>query len=38
VRTVAEFLAREQSIERVVLACFGGDVLSAYQAALRQPG
>jgi O-acetyl-ADP-ribose deacetylase len=38
VRTVAEFLAREQSIERVVLACFGGDVLSAYQAALRQLG
>jgi O-acetyl-ADP-ribose deacetylase len=38
VGTVADFLAREQSIERVVLACFGGDVLSAYQAALRQPG
>jgi O-acetyl-ADP-ribose deacetylase len=38
VGTVADFLAREQSIERVVLACFGADVLSAYQAALRQPG
>jgi O-acetyl-ADP-ribose deacetylase len=38
VGTVADFLAREQSIERVVLACFGGDVLSAYQAALRQLG
>jgi O-acetyl-ADP-ribose deacetylase len=38
VGTVADFLAREQSIERVVLACFGADVLSAYQAALRQLG
>jgi O-acetyl-ADP-ribose deacetylase len=38
VRTVADFLSREQSVEHVVLACFGADVLSAYQAALRQPG
>jgi O-acetyl-ADP-ribose deacetylase len=34
VRTVADFLAREQSIERVIFACFGREVLSAYQAAL----
>jgi O-acetyl-ADP-ribose deacetylase (regulator of RNase III) len=34
VRTVAEFLAGEESIERVVFACFGKDVLEAYQAAL----
>jgi O-acetyl-ADP-ribose deacetylase (regulator of RNase III) len=33
VRTVAGFLANEQSIERVMLACFGSDVLQAYQAA-----
>jgi len=33
VRTVAAFLATEQSIERVILACFGCDVLQAYQAA-----
>jgi O-acetyl-ADP-ribose deacetylase len=33
VRTVAAFLANEQSIERVILACFGSDVLQAYQAA-----
>jgi O-acetyl-ADP-ribose deacetylase (regulator of RNase III) len=35
VRTVSDFLADDQSIERVVLACFGSDVLHAYQAALR---
>jgi O-acetyl-ADP-ribose deacetylase (regulator of RNase III) len=35
VRTVAEFLAGDQSIERVVLACFGSEVMEAYQAALR---
>ena len=35
VRTVAEFLAGDASIERVILACFGKDVLEAYQAALR---
>ena len=34
VRTVAEFLATEASMERVTLACFGKDVLDAYQAAL----
>src|SRR5271157_26172 len=34
VRTVVDFLARDESIERVVFACFGNDVLHAYQAAL----
>jgi O-acetyl-ADP-ribose deacetylase len=33
VRTVAAFLANEQWIERVILACFGSDVLQAYQTA-----
>ncbi|HME26871.1 MAG TPA: O-acetyl-ADP-ribose deacetylase [Acetobacteraceae bacterium] len=36
VRTVAGFLANEASIERVVLACFGHEVLAAYQAALGE--
>ena len=36
VRTVAEFLAGDQSVERVILACFGNEVLEAYQAALRE--
>jgi O-acetyl-ADP-ribose deacetylase len=35
VDTVADFLARERSIERVILACFGHEVLSAYRAALQ---
>ncbi len=34
VRTVAEFLADEPSVEQVILACFGEAVLEAYQAAL----
>jgi O-acetyl-ADP-ribose deacetylase (regulator of RNase III) len=34
--TVAEFLAGDASVERVVLACFGGDVLEAYEAALAR--
>ena len=38
VRTVAGFLAEEQSITRVVLACFGSDVLEAYRLAVRQTG
>jgi O-acetyl-ADP-ribose deacetylase (regulator of RNase III) len=38
VRTVAGFLAAERSIEQVILACFGGEVLTAYQAALRGVG
>jgi O-acetyl-ADP-ribose deacetylase len=36
VRTVAEFLANDASIEQVIFVCFGQDVLSAYQAALIQ--
>ena len=36
VRTVAEFLAEDASVERVILACFGSDVLEAYRAALRK--
>jgi O-acetyl-ADP-ribose deacetylase (regulator of RNase III) len=35
VDTVSDFLAHEQSIERVILACFGHDVVSAYQTALQ---
>jgi O-acetyl-ADP-ribose deacetylase len=35
VDTVSDFLASERSIERVILACFGREVLSAYQEALR---
>jgi len=36
VRTVAEFLAGDQSVERVILACFGNEALETYQAALRE--
>jgi O-acetyl-ADP-ribose deacetylase len=36
VRTAAEFLANDVSIEQVVFACFGQDVLRAYQAELIQ--
>jgi O-acetyl-ADP-ribose deacetylase (regulator of RNase III) len=36
VRTVAAFLATDASVERIVLACFGGDVLEAYETALEQ--
>ena len=36
VRTVAEFVATEQAIERVILACFGGDVLDGYRVALGE--
>jgi O-acetyl-ADP-ribose deacetylase (regulator of RNase III) len=36
VRTVSEFLAKDASIGQVVFACFGRDVLEAYQAALRE--
>jgi O-acetyl-ADP-ribose deacetylase (regulator of RNase III) len=35
-RTVAEFLATEQSIEQAVFVCFGQDVLGAYQTALTR--
>ena len=40
VRTVAAFLAGEPSIERVILACFGSEVLAAYEAAVQdaRPG
>ena len=36
VRTVIGFLENEASIERVILACFGRDVLAALQATLDQ--
>jgi len=36
VRTVSDFLANDRSIERVLLACFGNEVLTAYQAALSR--
>jgi O-acetyl-ADP-ribose deacetylase len=35
VRTVADFLAANNAIQQVVFACFGQDVVEAYQAALR---
>ena len=35
VDTVSQFLAREPSLEHVILACFGHEVLSGYQAALE---
>lgn len=34
VREVRDFLEVEPQIERVIFACFGSDVLSAYRAAL----
>jgi O-acetyl-ADP-ribose deacetylase len=34
VRTVTAFLGTERSIEQVILACFGREVVTAYQAAL----
>jgi O-acetyl-ADP-ribose deacetylase (regulator of RNase III) len=36
VGTVAEFLAADQSIDHVILACFGRDVLDAYERALDE--
>lgn len=37
VQTVSNFLASEQSsIQHVILACFGGEVLDAYDLALRE--
>ena len=36
VRTVAGFAANEAAIERVVLACFGREVLQAYELALAE--
>jgi len=35
VRTVADFLAADDSIQQVIFACFGQDVMAAYQTALR---
>jgi O-acetyl-ADP-ribose deacetylase (regulator of RNase III) len=35
VGTVADYLARERSIDRVILACFGHEVLTAYQQAMQ---
>jgi O-acetyl-ADP-ribose deacetylase len=35
VGVVSDVVAREPSIERVILACFGHEVLSAYQTALQ---
>ena len=35
VHTVSAFLEQEPTIEQVVFACFGPDVLAEYQAALR---
>ena len=34
-RTVADFLAANDSIQQVIFACFGQDVVPAYQTALR---
>ena len=36
VRTVADFLANDRSIARVILTCFGTDVLNAYRAAIAR--
>jgi O-acetyl-ADP-ribose deacetylase len=36
VRTVAEFLATDPSVERVILACLGAHVLDAYRSALQR--
>ena len=35
VRTVADFLAANDTIHQVIFACFGTDVMEAYQTALR---
>jgi O-acetyl-ADP-ribose deacetylase (regulator of RNase III) len=36
VRSVTGFLANDHSIERVILTCFGKDVLAAYQVAMTE--
>jgi hypothetical protein len=33
---VSDFLAAEQSIQQVILTCFGGEVRDAYDVALRE--
>lgn len=38
VTTTREFLTGASSIARVIFACFGADVLRAYEAALREAG
>jgi O-acetyl-ADP-ribose deacetylase len=38
VRTVADFLAGNASVQQVIFACFGPDVVDAYQTALRSLG
>jgi O-acetyl-ADP-ribose deacetylase (regulator of RNase III) len=38
IRTMSEFVAKDASVEQVVFACFGRDVLNAYQATLRESG
>jgi O-acetyl-ADP-ribose deacetylase (regulator of RNase III) len=38
VRQVAEFLRRNESVTKVYLVCFGGDVLGAYREAYREVG
>jgi O-acetyl-ADP-ribose deacetylase (regulator of RNase III) len=35
---VAEFLRRNESVTKVYLVCFGGDVLGAYREAYREVG
>jgi O-acetyl-ADP-ribose deacetylase (regulator of RNase III) len=37
VDTVSAFTAKDGTIERVIFACFGSDVLAAFQAALGPP-
>jgi O-acetyl-ADP-ribose deacetylase (regulator of RNase III) len=36
VRTVAEFVANDASIQQVIFACFGREVMDAYQTALGE--
>jgi O-acetyl-ADP-ribose deacetylase (regulator of RNase III) len=35
---VAELLRRNESVTKVYLVCFGGDVLGAYREAYREVG
>jgi O-acetyl-ADP-ribose deacetylase (regulator of RNase III) len=36
VRTVSEFLAKDVSVQQVLFVCFGQDVLTAYEATLKE--
>ena len=38
VRETKDFLGRNQSVEKVVLVCFGASALAIHQAALREAG